>query len=75
MMNLTTAIVYLSLLLLATPALAETIDIGEIVVTPNRTKTDKAKVGSTVETVSKEDIRQQSLPTVQDYLAHAREPG
>lgn len=70
---LTRAALPLAALALATPALAETIDIGEIVVTPNRTKTDKAKVGSTVETVSEEDIRQQSLPTVQDYLA--QEPG
>jgi vitamin B12 transporter len=70
---LTRAALPLAALALATPALAETIDIGEIVVTPNRTKTDKAKVGSTVETVSKQDIRQQSLPAVQDYLA--QEPG
>ena len=63
----------LAALVLATPALAETIDIGEIVVTPNRTKSDKAKVGSTVETVSSADIKQQSLPTVQDYLV--QEPG
>ncbi len=52
---LTRAALPLAALALATPALAETIDIGEIVVTPNRTKTDKAKVGSTVETVSEED--------------------
>jgi vitamin B12 transporter len=70
---LTRAALPLAALALATPALAETIDIGEIVVTPNRTKTDKTKVGSTVETVSKEDIKQQSLPAVQDYLA--QEPG
>ena len=63
----------LAALVLATPALAETIDIGEIVVTPNRTKSDRAKVGSTVETVSAQDIKQQSLPTVQDYLV--QEPG
>jgi vitamin B12 transporter len=69
----TRAVLPLAALALAAPAMAETIDIGEIVVTPNRTKSDKAKVGSTVETVSSEDIKQQSLPTVQDYLA--QEPG
>lgn len=52
---------------------AETIDIGEIVVTPNRTKTDKAKVGSVVETITKRDIEAQQLPSVQDFLA--QEPG
>ncbi len=69
----TRAVLPLAALALAAPAMAETVDIGEIVVTPNRTKSDKAKVGSTVETVSSEDIKQQSLPTVQDYLA--QEPG
>jgi vitamin B12 transporter len=54
-------------------ARAETIDIGEIVVTPNRTKSDKAKVGSVVDTVSKKDIAAQHLPTVQEFLA--QEPG
>ncbi|MEE4238071.1 MAG: TonB-dependent receptor plug domain-containing protein, partial [Anderseniella sp.] len=70
---LTRAALPLVTLALAAPALAQSVDIGEILVTPNRTKTDKAKVGSTVETVSSEDIKQQSLPTVQDYLA--QEPG
>ncbi len=69
----TRAMLPLAALALAAPALAETIDIGEIVVTPNRTKSDMVKVGSTVDTVSSEDIKQQSLPTVQDYLA--QEPG
>ena len=70
---LTRAVLPLVALALAAPALAQSVDIGEILVTPNRTKTDKAKVGSTVETVSSKDIKQQSLPTVQDYLA--QEPG
>ncbi len=69
----TRAVLPLAALTLAAPALAQSVDIGEILVTPNRTKTDKAKVGSTVDTVSQQDIRQQSLPTVQDYLA--QEPG
>ena len=54
-------------------AQAETFDIGEIVVTPNRTKSDKAKVGSAVETISRNDIDAQQLPAVQDFLA--QEPG
>ncbi len=70
---MTRAVLPLAALALAAPAMAETVDIGEIVVTANRTKSDKAKVGSTVETVSSKDIKQQSLPTVQDYLA--QEPG
>ena len=63
----------LVLLAAISAAQAETFDIGEIVVTPNRTKSDKAKVGSVVETVSRKDIDAQQLPTVQDFLA--QEPG
>lgn len=61
------------LLAAVSTAQAESIDIGEIVVTPNRTKSDKAKVGSAVETISKQDIDAQRLPTVQDFLV--QEPG
>ncbi len=50
------------------PAGAQEIDIGEIVVTPNRAPTDKAKTGSKVETVTKEEIEARSQPTVIDYL-------
>lgn len=50
------------------PAGAQEIDIGEIVVTPNRAPGDKAKTGSKVEKVTKEEIEQRSRPTVIDYL-------
>jgi vitamin B12 transporter len=63
----------LVLLAAISTAQAETFDIGEIVVTPNRTKSDKARVGSVVETVSRKDIDAQQLPTVQEFLA--QEPG
>ena len=51
-------------LVIAAPAFAQELDIGEVVVTPNRTPTDKAKTGSTVETVSKEEIEEQAKPLV-----------
>lgn len=47
---------------------ASVIDLGEIVVTPNRTPTEKAKVGSKVEKVGREEIEAQSLPQLTDYL-------
>jgi vitamin B12 transporter len=52
----------------AMPAGAQTIDIGEVVVTANRTPTEAAKVGSTVNVVTREDIDKQSLPLLSDYL-------
>lgn len=52
----------------AAPSLAQDIDIGEVVVTPNRTPTDKTKVGSKVEKVTKEEIERRSQPTALDYL-------
>jgi vitamin B12 transporter len=62
------------------PAGAQEIDIGEIVVTPNRAPGDKAKTGSKVETISKEDLEKQQKPTVLDYLTlvpgvHVASPG
>lgn len=50
------------------PAAGQEIDIGEIVVTPNRAPGDKAKTGSKVEKITKEDIEKQKKPTVLDYL-------
>ncbi len=50
-----TALAAISLASIA-PAGAQEIDIGEIVVTPNRAPGDKAKTGSKVEKVTKEDI-------------------
>ncbi|MGB6117662.1 MAG: TonB-dependent receptor [Mesorhizobium sp.] len=52
----------------AMPAMAQEIDIGEIVVTPNRTATEKNKVGSKVEKVTKKEIEERSQPLVLDYL-------
>ena len=62
------------------PAGAQEIDIGEIVVTPNRAPGDEAKTGSKVEKVTKEDIEKQKKPTVLDYLTlvpgvHVASPG
>ncbi|RST85286.1 TonB-dependent receptor [Aquibium carbonis] len=67
-------------LVVAAPAFAQELDIGEIVVTPNRTPTDKAKTGSTVETVSREEIEEQARPLIVDYLnqlpgIHVTSPG
>jgi vitamin B12 transporter len=64
----------------ATPSLAQEIDIGEVVVTPNRTPTEKAKVGSKVEKVTKEEIERRSQPLALDYLKavpgiHVASPG
>jgi vitamin B12 transporter len=52
----------------ATPALAQDLDIGEVVVTANKTPTEKSKVGSTVTVVTKKDIDKESKPAVVDYL-------
>jgi vitamin B12 transporter len=52
----------------ATPALAQDLDIGEVVVTANKTPTEESKVGSTVTVVTKKDIEKQSKPAVVDYL-------
>lgn len=67
-------------LIVAIPAFAQEIDIGEIVVSPNRAPTDKAKTGSKVETVSREQIEQQARPLIVDYLnqlpgIHITSPG
>jgi vitamin B12 transporter len=53
----------------ATPALAQDLDIGEVVVTANKTPTEKSKVGSTVYVTTKKDMDRQSLPSATDYLA------
>lgn len=47
---------------------AETVDIGEVVITANRTPTEKNKVGSTVAVVDKKKIEEQSKPLITDYL-------
>lgn len=67
-------------LVVAAPAFAQDLDIGEVVITPNRAPTDKAKTGSKVETVSKEEIDEQARPLIVDYLnqlpgIHVTSPG
>lgn len=52
----------------AAPALAQDLDIGEVVVTANKMPTEKSKVGSTVYVTTKKDIEEQSKPTAIDYL-------
>ncbi len=54
---------------LAGVALAEPVDLGTINVLANRSATEDAKVGSTVNTVSEKHIRMTAQPTVADYLA------
>lgn len=77
-----TAVLAISALALqaASPAFAQMVDIGEVVVTPNRTATDRTKVGSKVETVTQEEIEQESKPLLTDYLTllpgiHVAPPG
>ncbi len=55
-------------LVAADPVGAKPLDIGEVVITPNREPTELNKVGSTVDTVDKKKIEQQSQPLVDDYL-------
>jgi vitamin B12 transporter len=62
------------------PALAQDLDIGEVVVTANKTPTEKSKVGSTVTVITKKDIDKESKPTLNDYLTlvpglHVASPG
>ncbi len=54
--------------LAAGSAAAQTLDIGEIVITPSRTPQEASKVGSTVSTVSEEQIEEQALPLAVEYL-------
>jgi len=62
------------------PAHAQITELEEIVITPNRMAGDKAKTGSKVETVTKDDIEKQQKATVLDYLTlvpgvHVATPG
>ena len=43
-------------------------ELERIVVTANRTPTEKSQVGSTVEQVTPEEIEEKSLPSIVDYL-------
>lgn len=58
----------LALALLSTPAAAQDLDIGEIVVTPNRAPTDRGKTGAKVDTVTRREIDEQGKPNLVDYL-------
>ncbi|UUP16219.1 TonB-dependent receptor plug domain-containing protein [Nitratireductor thuwali] len=53
-------------LAVSTPTIAQDLDLGEIVVTPNRMATELSKTGSTV---TRMEIEEQSQPLVVDYLA------
>jgi vitamin B12 transporter len=54
--------------LLAGSAGAQDIDLGEIVVTPNRAPTALSGAGSTVEVIDEDSIEAQSRPLLTDYL-------
>ncbi|WP_404934722.1 TonB-dependent receptor plug domain-containing protein [Nitratireductor sp. L15S-10] len=47
---------------------AEDFELDTLVITPSRTPTEASKVGSTVQVIEREEIEEQSLPLVQDYL-------
>ena len=47
---------------------AEDFELDTLVITPSRTPTEASKVGSTVEIIERDEIEEQSLPLVQDYL-------
>lgn len=55
--------------MLAGAGQAEPIDLGTIEVLANRSATDDAKVGSTVNKVSSQEIKSKSQPAITDYLA------
>lgn len=62
------------------PVSAQDLDIGEVVVTPNKAPTDRKKTGTKVEVVDGKDIEAQSKPAVLDYLdqipgIHVASPG
>ena len=58
----------LSILASTAAAGAQDLDLGEIVVTPNRVPTELSKTGSSVSVVNAQEIERQSLPLVSDYL-------
>lgn len=47
---------------------AQDLDLGEIVVTPNRVPTEISRTGSSVSVIDAQEIERQSLPLVTDYL-------
>ncbi|WP_309085221.1 TonB-dependent receptor domain-containing protein [Chelativorans sp.] len=58
----------LSIILATGPSGAQDIDLGEIVVTPNRAPTEFSQTGSSVTRIGRVEIEEQSLPLVTDYL-------
>jgi len=70
---LTTTVSAICLGAMANTASAQDLDLGEIVVTPNRTPTELSKTGSSVTVIDQEQIEEQSQPLVTDYLS--RVPG
>ncbi|WP_173932054.1 TonB-dependent receptor [Chelativorans sp. Marseille-P2723] len=58
----------LAIALVAGTAGAQDHDLGVIVVTPNRAPAALAETGSSVSVISREEIEEQSMPLVTDYL-------
>lgn len=58
----------LSIVLCAGMAAAQDLDLGVVVVTPNRTPTELSKTGSSVQIIDQETIETQGLPLLTDYL-------
>ncbi|WP_163267969.1 TonB-dependent receptor plug domain-containing protein [Chelativorans alearense] len=50
------------------PATAQDLELGEIVITPNRTPTELSTTGSSVTLIGREEIEEQAQPLVTDYL-------
>ncbi|WEX11288.1 TonB-dependent receptor [Chelativorans sp. AA-79] len=58
----------LSIMLASGGADAQDLDLGEIVVTPDRAPTELSRTGSSVTRIDSEEIAEQSQPLVLDYL-------
>ncbi len=65
---LTASVSALSLVFAAAQAWSQDLDLGEIVVTPNRTPTELSGTGSSVTVIAREEIEEKSLPLLTDYL-------
>ncbi|MCT7374940.1 TonB-dependent receptor plug domain-containing protein [Chelativorans salis] len=50
------------------PAAAQDLELGEIVITPNRTPMELSTTGSSVTRIDREEIEEQAQPLVTDYL-------
>jgi len=58
----------LSIVLCAGPVSAQDLDLGVIVVTPNRAPTELAETGSSVTRIGRSEMDEQAQPLVTDYL-------